>query len=55
MTDQEFTRHALDVLMRELGPDGHNGWLHILRCNVLSTVREMAGEAHGARVALRLP
>ena len=22
MTDQEFTRHALGVLMRELGPDG---------------------------------
>ena len=21
MTDQEFTRHALDVLMRELGPE----------------------------------
>ena len=22
MTDQEFTRHALEVLSRELGPDG---------------------------------
>ena len=22
MTDQEFTRHALKVLQRELGPDG---------------------------------
>jgi hypothetical protein len=27
MTDQEFTRHALGVLMRELGPDGRYGAL----------------------------
>jgi hypothetical protein len=31
MTDQEFTGHALDVLMRELGPDGLARFLRLNR------------------------
>jgi hypothetical protein len=31
MTDQEFTRHALGVLMRELGPDGLARFLRLNR------------------------
>lgn len=31
MTDQEFTRRALDVLMREPGPDGLARFLRLRR------------------------
>ena len=31
MTDEEFTRHALSVLMRELGPDGLARFLRLNR------------------------
>ena len=31
MTDQEFTRHALGILMRELGPDGLARFLRLSR------------------------
>ena len=31
MTDEEFTRHALGVSMRELGPDGFARFLRLNR------------------------
>jgi hypothetical protein len=40
MTDQEFTRHALDVSMRELGPDGLARFLRLNRCGTGDYTRE---------------
>ncbi len=31
LTDEQFERHALDVLMRELGPDGLSRFLRLHR------------------------
>lgn len=40
MTDQEFTRHALEVLMRELGPDGLARFLRLAKCGTGDYTRD---------------
>jgi hypothetical protein len=40
MTDQEFTRHALDVLKRELGPDGLARFLRLNRSGTRDYTRD---------------
>ena len=43
MTDQQFERHALDVLKRELGPDGLARFLRLHRSGSGDYTRDRMG------------
>ena len=40
MTDEEFTRHALGVSMREIGPDGLARFLRLNRSGIVDYTRD---------------